>query len=80
MVDLNIAPMAGDVKAKSKIQFTGTGTEAELDTKMMDYFTYGGTAGIEFGNGNFSVGVNYNGQFGAESSAHGVFGTFRYEF
>ncbi len=80
LVDLNIAPMAGDVKAKSKIQFTGTGTEAELDTKMMDYFTYGGTAGIEFGNGNFSVGVNYNGQFGAESSAHGVFGTFRYEF
>lgn len=80
LLDLNVTPAAGDVEAKSKIRFTGTGTEAELDTKMMDYITYGGTAGIEFGKDNFSFSVNYNGQFGAESSAHGVFGMFRYEF
>lgn len=80
VLDLNVIPAAGDIKAKSKIHFTGTNREAELDTKMMDYVTYGGTIGLEFGKENFSLGVNYNAQFGAESSAHGVFGTFRYEF
>lgn len=80
MLDLNITPAAGDIKAKSNIRFTGTDTQAQLKTKIMDYVTYGGTAGIEFGNDSVSVGVNYNGQFGAESSAHAVFGTFRYEF
>lgn len=80
LLDLNVTPAAGDIKAKSKIRFTGTGTEAEMDTKMMDYITYGGTVGLEFGKDNFSVGINYNGQFGAESSAHGIFGVLRYEF
>ena len=51
-----------------------------LDTKMMDYITYGGTAGIELGNDAVKLGVNYNSQFGVTSSAYGVFGTFRYEF
>lgn len=80
LLDLNVTPATGDIKAKSKIRFTGTDYMAELDTKMMDYVTYGGTAGIEFGNENLSFGINYNGQFGAESSAHGIFGVFRYEF
>lgn len=77
---LNVTPAAGDIKAKSKIRFSGITEEAELETKMMDYVTYGGTAGIEIGNDSVSLGVSYNGQFGAESSAHGIFGTFRYEF
>lgn len=80
LLDLNITPATGDIKAKTKVRFTGTASEAEIDTKMMDYVTYGGTAGIEFGNDSVSVGINYHGQFGAESSAHGVFGMFRYEF
>lgn len=80
LLDLNVTPAAGDLKARTNIHFTGIDQEAEIDTKMMDYVTYGGTAGIEFGNDNISLGVNYNGQFGAESSAHGIFGTFRYEF
>lgn len=80
LLDLNVTPAAGDIKAKTNIRFSGIGQEAELDTKMMDYVSYGGTAGIEFGNDSLSFGVSYNGQFGAESSAHGVFGTFRYEF
>lgn len=80
LLDLNITPSAGDFNSKSKIHFTGIGQEAELETKIMDYVTYGGTAGIEFKNDSVSFGINYNGQFGATSSAHGVFGTFRYEF
>ena len=80
LLDLNVIPATGDIKAKSKIRFSGLGQEAELDTKMMDYITYGGIAGIEFGNDSISFGVNYSGQFGAESSAHAVFGTLRYEF
>lgn len=80
LVDLNVTPATGDIKAKTTVRFTGIGQDAEIDTKTMDYITYGGTAGIEFGNDNLSFGVSYHGQFGAESSAHGVLGTFRYEF
>ena len=70
----------GDFKAKNKIRFTGTDNKAELETKTLDYITYGGTVGMEFGTDDLSVGVSYSGQFGEETSAHGVFGTFRYEF
>ncbi len=80
LLDVNVTPAAGDFNAKSTVRFNGIGQDAELETKMMDYITYGGTAGIEFGNDTISLGVNYNGQFGAESSAHGVFGTLRVEF
>lgn len=80
LLDLNVIPAAGDFDTKNKIRFTGTGTRAELETKSMDYITYGGTVGLEFSNDNLSLGINYSGEFGEESSAHGVFGTLRYEF
>lgn len=78
LLDLNVTPAAGNIK--TTVRFTAIDQEVELETKIMDYVTYGGTAGIEFGNENLSVGVSYNRQFGAESSAPGVFGTLRYEF
>lgn len=80
LLDLNVIPAAGNFDTKNKIRFTGTGTKAELETKSMDYITYGGTVGLEFSNDNLSLGINYSGEFGEESSAHGVFGTLRYEF
>lgn len=80
ILDLNVILAAGDIKAKTKVRFSGIDQEAEVETKMMDYITYGGTAGIEIGNEVVSFGVDYNGQFGAESSAHSVFGTLRFEF
>ncbi len=46
----------------------------------MDYFTWQGGIGLEFGNENMSVGVNYTLQAGQNSTGHGVFGMFRYEF
>ena len=73
-------PAAGDIDARSDVRFTGTGTKAELDTQTMDYVSYMGQAGLEFGNDTTTLGVNYNIQLGAKSTAHGVFGTFRYEF
>ena len=79
-LDLAVIPAAGDIDARSDIRFTGTGTKAELDTQTMDYVSYMGQAGLEFGNETTSLGVNYNIQLGAKSTAHGVFGTFRYEF
>lgn len=39
-----------------------------------------GQAGLEFGNDQLSFGVNYQLQANEKSTAHGVFGTFRYEF
>lgn len=79
-LDLGVIPATGDIEAKSKIRFTGTGTKAELDTHTMDYMSYTGGLGLDFGNDNLSLGVNYNIQASEHSTSHGVFGTVRYEF
>ena len=79
-LDLAVIPAAGDIKARGDVRFTGVSGTAEVETQTMDYITYMGQAGLEFGNDTVSLGVNYNLQVGARSIAHGVFGTFRYEF
>ncbi len=79
-LDLAVIPAAGDIKARGDVRFTGVSGTAELETQTMDYISYMGQAGLEFGNDNVSLGVNYNVQAGAHSTSHGVFGTFRYEF
>ena len=79
-LDVAVIPAAGDIKARGDVRFTGVPGSAELSTQTMDYITYMGQAGLEFGNDNVKLGVNYNLQMGAQSTAHGVFGTLRYEF
>ncbi|MDR3362243.1 MAG: autotransporter domain-containing protein, partial [Desulfovibrio sp.] len=79
-LDLSVIPAAGDIKGKSKVRFTGTDRSAELDTRIMDYVTYQGGVGLEFGTQNVSFGLNYNLQVSEHTTGHGVFGTFRYEF
>ena len=79
-VDFTVIPAAGDIKAKEDVLFTGMQRSYEVETQMMDYFTWQGGVGLEFGNDNMSVGVNYTLQAGQNSTGHGVFGMFRYEF
>ena len=79
-LDLQVVPYAGDIKARGDVRFTGVGSKAEVETQTMDYLTYGGQIGVEFGNDTIKLGVNYNIQHGANSTSHGVFGTFRVEF
>ena len=79
-VDFTVIPAAGDIKAKEDVLFTGMQRSYEVETQMMDYFTWQGGLGLEFGNDNMSVGVNYTLQAGQNSTGHGVFGMFRYEF
>ena len=79
-VDFTVIPAAGDIKAKEDVRFTGLPYSTEMETQMMDYFTWQGGVGLEFGNDNMSVGVNYTLQAGQNSTGHGVFGMFRYEF
>ena len=79
-VDFTVIPAAGDIKAKEDVYFTGLDHATEVETQMMDYFTWQGGVGLEFGNENMSVGVNYTLQAGQNSTGHGVFGMFRYEF
>ena len=78
-VDFTVIPAAGDIKAKQDVRF-GNLPATEMETQMMDYFTWQGGVGLEFGNENMSVGVNYTLQAGQNSTGHGVFGMFRYEF
>lgn len=80
MLDFRFTPAAGDIKAKTRSRFTGTSNEIELDTKIMDYYSWGGTAGLEATLGNFTLGVNYSVEAGAESLSNAIFGTLRYEF
>ena len=79
-VDFTVIPAAGDIKAREDVCFTGLNRSIELETQMMDYFIWQGGVGLEFGNENMSVGVNYTLQAGQNSTGHGVFGVFRYEF
>ena len=79
-VDFTVIPAAGDIKAKEDVCFTGLNRSIEMETQMMDYFTWQGGVGLEFGNEDMSVGVNYTLQAGQNSTSHGVFGMFRYEF
>ena len=79
-VDFTVIPAAGDIKAKEDVRFTGLPYSTEIETQMMDYFTWQGGLGLEFGNDSMSVGVNYTLQAGQNSTGHGVFGMFRYEF
>ena len=79
-VDFSVIPAAGDIKAKEDVRFTGIPAVAEMETQMMDYFTWQGGVGLELGNDNMSIGVNYTLQAGQHTTGHGVFGSFRYEF
>lgn len=51
-----------------------------LESQTRDNITYGGSVGVEFSHGNFSLGVAYDGQFGAHTTSQGVFGILKYEF
>lgn len=79
-VDLQVIPAAGDVKAKSKVRVPGIDASADLSTRVMDDISYGGGIGFDVRKDNVSFGLNYNIQASEHSTAHGVFGTVRYEF
>lgn len=79
-IDFSVIPAAGDIKAKQDVAFTGLPGTYEVETQMMDYLTWQGGVGIQMGNDNLSFGVNYTLQAGQNTTGHGVFGSFRYEF
>ncbi len=79
-LDLAVIPAAGDVKARGDVRFTGVTGKAEMKTQVLDYVTYMGQVGLELGKDNISFGLDYKLQAGARTTAHGVFGMFRYEF
>ncbi|WP_297219740.1 autotransporter domain-containing protein [uncultured Desulfovibrio sp.] len=79
-VDFSVIPAAGDIEAKHDVAFTGLPGSYEVETQMMDYLTWQGGIGLELGNENMSIGVNYTLQAGQNSTGHGLFGSFRYEF
>lgn len=79
-IDFSVIPAAGDIKAREDVRFTGAPAVAEMETQMMDYLTWQGGVGVQLGNDNLSFGVNYTLQAGQNTTGHGVFGNFRYEF
>lgn len=79
-LDFRMTPAAGDIKSKTKTRFTNTDGEINLDTKIMDYLSWGAGAGLEASYGNFSLGINYSLEAGAQTLSNAIFGTLKYEF
>ncbi|MEG2173576.1 MAG: hypothetical protein RRY29_10030 [Desulfovibrionaceae bacterium] len=79
-MDLQITPAAGDVKAKNRVRVPGLDSTADLSTRVMDDFSYGGGVGFDVKKGDVSFGINYTIQASEHSTAHGVAGILRYEF
>ena len=79
-LDLRVTPNAGDVESRAGVRFTGVSEGCSMRSQTMDYVTYGGTAGLEFGRDNLKLNVNYSLEAGERSTQHGVYATFRYEF
>lgn len=80
LINLKVIPASGDIYVKNEIVYAGAHKGEELSTQVMDSITYGGRAGLEFRAGDFSLGVNYQAQFGSHTTNQGVFGVLRYEF
>lgn len=79
-VGLAVIPAAGDVKAKSKSRVPGVGSTAELETQVVDNFTWQGGLGFGIENDNLSFGLSTTIQASEHRNGHGVLGTVRYEF
>ncbi|WP_165078939.1 MULTISPECIES: autotransporter outer membrane beta-barrel domain-containing protein [unclassified Desulfovibrio] len=80
MLDLSVIPAAGDMDAKTNIRFTGTRTDVELETQIMDHITWRGALGVEFSGGDMAFGLGYSFQGGLKTSAQGVTASFSYQF
>lgn len=80
LVDFLVIPYAGDVQARADVRFTGVGTTGQMQAQMLDYVTWGCRLGLEAGNTQVKLALDYRLQAGGNSTAHGVFGTLRYEF
>lgn len=78
--DLSAIPVAGQKRIDTTLHYTGMAGDLDLSTQVMDDITWGGSAGIEFGAGDFALGISYSAQFGEHSQSQGVFGLVRYEF
>lgn len=79
-LDFRVTPAAGDMDAKTGVRFTNTDMDIDLRTKVRDYVTFGGSAGVEARLGSFTLGVNYNLEAGAQTAVNSIFGVVRYEF
>ncbi len=79
-LDLSVIPAAGDLKARGDVRFTGVNGAASVKTEVMDKVTGMGQIGLDFGKDDVSMGLNYSLQAGENTTAHGLFATFRYEF
>lgn len=70
----------GDIKGRQDVRFAGLPGVHEVENQVMDYLTWQGGVGLEFGTDDLFPGVNHTVQTGQTGTGHGVFASFRYEF
>lgn len=79
-LDLAIIPAAGDIAAKSKVKIPGNSVTADLESNIVDGFSYQGALGFDMYKDNIAFGLNYTIQASEHTTGHGVQATIRYEF
>ena len=78
--DFTLIPATGDIKGRQDVSFAGLPGIYEMESQTMDYLTWQGGLGLEVGNDDLTLGVNYTLQAGKTGTGHGVFAMFHYEF
>ncbi|MDR1855618.1 MAG: autotransporter outer membrane beta-barrel domain-containing protein [Desulfovibrio sp.] len=79
-LDLSVIPAVGDRNARTALRFDGTRNWTNLDAAVMGDISYQGMVGLDFAGENLAIGLNYTLTASRFSTAHGVFGTIRFEF
>lgn len=80
VLDLSVIPAAGDLDAKAKVRFTGTGMDADLETQIMDHISYRGVLGVEFAGNDLAFALDGSVQAGMKTTAWGITASMSYEF
>ena len=71
--DFTLIPATGDIKGRQDVSFAGLPGIYEMESQTMDYLTWQGGLGLEVGNDDLTLGVNYTLQAGKTGTGHGVF-------
>lgn len=80
VLDLSVIPAAGDLDAKAKVRFTGTGMDADLETQIMDHISYRGVLGVEFAGNDLAFALDGSVQAGMKTTTWGIAASMSYEF
>ncbi len=79
-LDLSVIPAFGELKAESKVCWSGINATDSVNMRIMDTVSYAGTLGIQAEYGNFAIGLNYGLQGAWHETSHSLNAGFTWKF